>query len=230
MSRFNAPLSRRSRELQRLMLAGLLGALSAVFALGASAQAPQQRAARRVPPVNGTVEALSGHTLLVNTTEHGEISVTLPAATRIVAQRAASLAEVRAGEFIGATAVQGADGKLRATEIHIFPESMRGVGEGHYPMGAAATTMTNGNVEAVTGSVAQSQGAGSGGESLRISYKGGQSQVEVPPGVSVTLMRVADDTALQSGAHITVLLAPGAHAGEGGLTADTVIVHEPAGH
>jgi hypothetical protein len=228
MSRFSRHLSpeRRSLTLQQL----LLGGLCAVFAVGALAQTAPSRQARRTPPVNGTVEALSGNTLLVNTTEHGELSVTLPAATRIVAQRSASLAEVKAGEFIGATAVQGADGKLHATEIHIFPESMRGAGEGHYPMGAPATTMTNGNVEAVNGSVAQSQGSGSSGEQLRISYKGGQSEVEVPPGVSVTLMRVADNTALQQGAHITVLLAPGAHAGKGGATAATVIVHEPASH
>jgi len=219
------PIMRRPLVLQRM----ILGGLSAAVAWGALAQTVPPGAARRTPPLNGTVEALSGQTLLVNTTEHGEVSVTLPAATRIVAQRSASLAEVKSGEFIGATAVQGADGKLHATEIHIFPESMRGTGEGHYPMGAPATTMTNGNVEAVSGSVTQSQGAGSG-EQLRISYKGGQSQVEVPPGVSVTLMRIAGKSALQMGAHITVLLAPGTRAGGGGPTAATVIVHEPASH
>lgn len=217
------PLTRRALILPRAMLGGL----SALFALGALAQTAPPRAAR-TPPLNGTVEALSGQTLLLNTTEHGEVSVTLPAATRIIAQRSASLTEVKAGDFIGATAVQGADGQLRATEIHIFPESMRGTGEGHYPMGAPATTMTNGNVEAVTGSVAQSQGAGSGAKQLRISYKGGQSEVQVPRGVSVTLMSVADKTALQMGAHITVLLAPGTPGGA--PTAATVIVHEPASH
>jgi hypothetical protein len=208
----------------------LLGGLAAAFALGASAQAAPPRTVQRTPPVSGTVEALSGQTLRVNTTEHGEISVMLPAAARIIEQRSASLAEVKAGEFIGTTAVQGPDGKLRATEIHIFPESMRGAGEGHYPMGAPATTMTNGNLEAVAGSVSQSEGAASGGERLRIAYKGGQSQVEVPPGVSVTLMRVADSTVLQPGTNVTVLLAPGAHSGEGGLTAATVIVREAASH
>jgi hypothetical protein len=185
---------------------------------------------RRTPPINGTVEALQGHTLTINTTEHGELAVTVPARTRIVEQRAATLAEVRSGEFIGATAVQGPDGKLHATEIHIFPEAMRGVGEGHYPMGAASTTMTNGNVEAVAGSVAQSAGSSGGAERLRISYKGGQSRVDVPADVSVTLMQIADSSALQPGARVTVLLAPGAHAGEGGMSAATIIVHATAAH
>ncbi|HEY7930582.1 MAG TPA: hypothetical protein VID71_11240 [Steroidobacteraceae bacterium] len=220
------PFQRRFRHLQRAML----GVLSVAFTLGALAQTAAPRAARRTPPLNGTVEALSGQTLLVNTSEHGEVSVTLPAATRIVEQRPASLDEVKAGEFIGATAVQGADGKLHATEVHIFPDSMRGTGEGHYPMGAPTTTMTNGNVEAVTGSVAHSQGEGSGAEQLRITYKGGQTEVQVPRGVTVTLMRIADKSVLQMGAHVTVLLAPGAQAGAGGPTAATVFVREPSSH
>ena len=216
---------RRSLTLQQI----LLGVLAAALAAAASAQ-PQPAAMRRTPPVNGTIEALSGRMLTINTTEHGEVAVQLPGQVRIVEQRPASLAEVKPGEFIGTTAVQGADGKLRATEIHIFPESMRGVGEGHYPMGAPATTMTNGNVEAVAGNVAQSAGASGGAERLRISYRGGHSQVLVPPTVSVTLMRVGDSSMLQPGAQVTVLLAPGAHAGHGGLRAATVIVHETAEH
>lgn len=202
----------------------LLGVVAMAIAAAASAQPAKPGTTPRTPLINGTVASLSGQTLEVSTIEHGEVAVTLSAQTRVVAQKAVSLAEVKAGEFIGTTAVQGADGKLRATEIHIFPESLRGLGEGHYPMGAPATTMTNGDVEAVAGSVAGTTGA-AGGKRLRITYKGGQSQVEVPANVSVTRMSITDATALRPGARITVLPAPGAHAGEGGLTAATVFVH-----
>jgi hypothetical protein len=78
--------------------------------------------------------------------------------------------------------------------------------------------------------VAHSQGEGSGGEQLRITYKGGQTEVQVPRGVTVTLMRIADKSVLQMGAHVTVLLAPGAQAGAGGPTAATVFVREPSSH
>jgi hypothetical protein len=192
----------------------------------ASAAVAQPGAPLRTPPVSGTTVALSGQTLKVSTPEHGEVSVTLSAQTRIIDQQTASLAQVKAGEFIGTTAVQGADGQLRATEIHIFPESMRGAGEGHYPMGSPSTTMTNGNVEAIAGSVTASAGA-AGSERLRISYKGGQSRVEVPSNVSVTRMGAGSRRLLKPGARVTVLLAPGAHVGQDGLMAGTVIVREP---
>jgi hypothetical protein len=96
---------------------------------------------------------------------------------------------------------------------------MRGTGEGHYPMTGPNTTMTNGNVEAVTGSVAQ---ATTGGTTLNISYKGGQSTVEVPSNVSVTMMSVGKRSLLKPGTNVTVLARPNA---SGSLTANLIIVH-----
>jgi hypothetical protein len=78
--------------------------------------------------------------------------------------------------------------------------------------------MTNGNVEAVTGSVAQATGTGT---ALRISYKGGQSTVEVPSNVSVTMMSVGKRSLLKPGANVTVISRPNA---SGTLTAALVIV------
>jgi hypothetical protein len=202
----------------------LLGAVAVAIAAGVSAQSAEPGAVRRTPLVNGTVVALSGQTLKLNTAEHGVVAILLSARTRIVEQKPASLAQVKSGEFIGTTAVQGADGKLHATEIHIFPAVLRGDGEGHHPMGAPATSMTNGNVESVAGSVTRAAGAAAS-ERLRITYKGGQSQVEVPASVTVTLMSLADPRVLRPGVRVTVELAPGAHAGKGGLSAATVFVH-----
>ena len=45
----------------------------------------------------------------------------------------ASMADIKPGMFVGSTAMPGADGNLTAVEVHIFPEAMRGTGEGHRP-------------------------------------------------------------------------------------------------
>jgi hypothetical protein len=203
-------------------LPAVLAAAMACAVLAASAQAAQSPPPPQAPPINGTVVTLHGRTLQIEAAEQTQVSVTLPSQARIVDQEPGTLADVKSGKFIGTTAVQEADGKLHAREIHIFPESMRGTGEGHYPMQGPNTTMTNGNVEAVTGSVAQPTAGSGTGIALNISYKGGQSTVEVPPNVPVTMMSVGSRSLLKPGANVTVLARPNAG---GTLTANLVIVH-----
>jgi hypothetical protein len=41
--------------------------------------------------------------------------------------------DIKQGSFVGVTAMPRADGSDSAPEVHIFPEAMRGTGEGHYP-------------------------------------------------------------------------------------------------
>ena len=205
-----------------LLPAAMLVAAAACCALVGPTQAAQSPPPRQAPPINGTVVSLHGQTLQIQAQEQTQVSVALPAKVRIVDQEPGSLADVKSGQFIGTTAVQEADGKLHAREIHIFPNSMRGTGEGHYPMAGPNTTMTNGNLEAVTGSVAQSAAGAGHGITLNIAYKGGHSTVEVPPNVSVTTMSVGSRSLLKPGANVTVLSRPNA---SGTLTAGAVIVH-----
>jgi len=186
--------------------------------------AAQPAARRGGPPINGTVISLQGQTLQVDTRANGPVTLTLTPQARIIDQEPAALTDVKAGRFIGTTAVQEADGKLHAREIHIFPESMRGAGEGHYPMGPPNTTMTNGDVKAVSGSVAKAA-SGAGKLVLLISYKGGQSRVEVPPNVTVTMMQAGTAALLTPGANVTVLAQPSPN----GLTAGAIIVHGHSG-
>jgi hypothetical protein len=119
--------------------------------LGGSAKA-QGQAANKLDRVSATVVKLDGQTLTLKAASGNESSVTLPVDAKVLRSHPASIADVKAGEFIGCTAVEGPDGKLRAKEIHILPEALRGVGEGHYPWGSQArTSMTNGNIEQVAG-------------------------------------------------------------------------------
>lgn len=178
----------------------ILGCGMALVAATALAQSAPPRGAPRGPRVTGTVMAMHGHRLMVKTL-NGTVAVMVMPKTRIVERTPASLSDVTSGKFIGTTAVQKADGKLYSTEIHIFPNSMRGAGEGHYPMGPPKTTMTNGNVQSVAGSVQ----AGANPETLSIAYKGGVSQVVVGPHVPVTMFHVGTPAMLRPGTHVTVL-------------------------
>jgi hypothetical protein len=44
-----------------------------------------------------------------------------------------SLFDIKIGSFIGTTTVPGPDGSEIAVEVHVFPENMRGAGEGSRP-------------------------------------------------------------------------------------------------
>ena len=108
-------------------------ALSLILLRG-SAKA-QGQTANRLDRVSATVVKLDGQMLTLKAASGKDVSVTLPANARVLRSRSGAIADVKPGEFIGCTAVEGPDGKLRPKEIHILPEPLRGVGEGHYPWG-----------------------------------------------------------------------------------------------
>ena len=94
--------------------------------------------------------------------------------TLFVAVVKASLADLKPGMFVGSGARPQPDGSQRAIEVHIFPESMRGTGEGHRPWDAVPErTMTNANVEAAIGGV--------DGQVLTMKYPGGEKKLIVTP-------------------------------------------------
>lgn len=150
-----------------------------------------------IAPVSGTVVSLAGNALVVKGSEGKNVSFTVSPDARVTKTKNGTVADVKAGQFIGTTAIEGPDGKLRAQEIHIFPEDMRGTGEGHYPwMNQDKTTMTNGNVESLTGTT--------DGKTIKVSYKGGDTTVLIPPSVSVTMIETASVADVKPGAAVTV--------------------------
>jgi hypothetical protein len=115
--------------------------------------------------------------------------------------------------FVGATAVAGPNGTLVASEVHIFPEALRGTGEGHRAMDAAAgTTMTNATVKTVAARPAQTMTTAtvakvateSGERTLTVEYKGGSQVIVVPDGTPIVLFVPSDRSALTAGAHVIV--------------------------
>jgi hypothetical protein len=167
--------------------------MASLTALDAGAQAPPAR-------VRGVIEAFEGQTVVIATENDGVVRLTLTAMTGINGVEKRSLADITDNAFIGTTAVKDEDGRWRATEVHIFPESMRGAGEGHYAWDLPDSTMTNG---AVTGSAAQRRG-----RTLTVGYAGGTTQVDVTRRTAIVALTLGDRTLLEPGATVFALAAP----------------------
>ena len=122
--------------------------------------------------------------------------IALPPGTRYGTQVERSLADIRPGEFIGSAAIRHRDGTLHAQEVHIFPDSMRGTGEGHRPMDLPDQTMTNAAVEGIAEAPT--------GRVLTMRYPGGEQHIEVGPGIRVVGLVPGDASLLRPGVAVTV--------------------------
>ncbi len=140
------------------------------------------------PPVvriRGTIAAVAGRTLTVKTRQGGEVSVALAEDATLAAPKPLEISDIKPGSFIGTAAVPGPDGGLRSLEVVVFPDSLRGTGEGHYVWDLAPdSSMTNANVEAVV--------AHATGREMQLAYKGGSLKIDVPATVPIVTPVSAD--------------------------------------
>jgi hypothetical protein len=162
----------------------------------------------------GTIDSFHGQILVVKSQDGQVASITVPPDLKVMANAKAGLADIKPGDFVGSAADTGPDGKLHAEEVHIFPESMRGTGEGHRPMGPDPhRTMTNGTVSMTgpmdrtmtNGSV--SRVSGGSGRTIVIQYKDGEQTIEVAPDTPIVTRVVGDRSLLKPGAAVVVLAA-----------------------
>jgi hypothetical protein len=172
----------------------MIAGLALVLAGTALAQQPPVR-------VRGQIEKVDGNTLTVKSREGAELTIKLAENARVMAFVKASLADIKPNSYIGVTADPQPDGSQKAIAIHIFLESMRGVGEGHRPWDLRpGTTMTNAAVEETAGSV--------DGQVLTVKYKmgerTGEQKVIVPPETAIVTYAAADKSELKPGAQIII--------------------------
>ena len=122
--------------------------------------------------VRGTIEKVEGQTLMVKSRDGADLKVVLADNALIVGIVKASLSDIKPGSFVGVTGMPQADGSQKAVEVHIFPEAMRGTGEGHYAWDLRPqSTMTNANVADIEPTV-----AGVEGRTLTMKYKDGEKK------------------------------------------------------
>lgn len=176
---------------RRIVLAGACGALA--FAVQAQAQAAT------IVRLRGTIEQVTGHTLTMKLQTGGTKALTLGDKLGITWIEPIAVSAIKPGAYIGTAALSQPDGTLKAMEIQVFPESMRGLGEGHRAWDfGPQSSMTNGTVGAVTMTH---------GRTLHLKYKGGEQIVYVPPKAPVVTYEPTTRSALQPGAHIIVFAA-----------------------
>ena len=132
--------------------------------------------AQQPPPVRlrGTIEVVDGDVVTVKAAGGTDAKVMLAEKAVIIAVVKATLAEIKEGTFLGSAAIPQADGTQKAVEVHIFPEEMRGTGEGHRPYPPVANgTMTNGSASGATVS-------GIEGSTITVKYTGGEKRSSFP--------------------------------------------------
>lgn len=191
---------------KQFLTAFALGAVLA--AVTASAQTPPAPPSR----TRATIESATDTSLVVKTKAGQAVTIALTPTTRYVAVSHAQISDIQPNSYIGTAAAPQPDGSLKAIEVTVFPESMRGSGDGHYAWDLPnASTMTNGSV----GKLDTAHG-----RTLTVDYKGGEKQVTVPDDVPVVMLAPGDHSLLKPGVHVVVVTVKAA---DGSLTAGAVL-------
>jgi len=176
---------------RRVFCAGVL------FAGAALAQtAPPTRTTR----VRGTIESVSGSTIVVRTRAGQQVTLALAPDLAVSEIYPVPLADVRAGTFVGVGGIPQPDGTQLAIAVLLFPESRRGSNEGHYPFDfTPESTMTNATVAEVV--------AAPDGQRLRLRYKDGEKTIVVAPGTPVISFRPGGRDLVVAGASVSLTAA-----------------------
>ena len=174
----------------------------------AQTPAPTQR-------IRGDVVAIDGSNLEVKSRSGETLSVKLADNYVVTAVVKIDMTAIKPGAFIGTATVPQPDGTLTSLEVLVFPESMRGSNEGHYPWDLKpGSMMTNATIADVVS-------VGQGGRRMTLKYKDGEKSIVVPQDVPIVTFEPGDKAMLVPGAHIllTVTKQP-----DGSLTAARVAV------
>jgi hypothetical protein len=182
--------------IQRSTLARPLVAIAVVVASSLYAIAQQSPTPSRV---RGTVEGVEGDVLAVKSRAGEDVKLHMTGDMKVVGITKISLADIKVGSFIGTTTVPGPDGSQNAVEVHVFPEDMRGTGEGSRPYDLRPnSTMTNATVATTV--------AGNDGHTLMVKYKDGEKKVVVGPDTPVVTYVPADKSDLKAGAKVIAFM------------------------
>jgi hypothetical protein len=182
--------------------------IAAAAALAAGAAFAQTPATLR-----GAVAAVSGDALTMTSREGQTVTVHLSPKTRVLAVVRASAADLKPDSFVGVAAVPDGDG-LKALEVHIFPEAMRGTGEGSRAFDLApGSSMTNGALKLRVDGVK--------GDEMTVTYKGGEQTIRLPKDAPIVAFAAGDRADLKPGAGA---IARGTRQADGGFDAAAVVV------
>lgn len=154
------------------------------------------------PPVRvrGEIVKVEGNKLFVKARDGAELVVNTPDNVGVSGVVKIPLSDVKAGSYIGISAMPEADGSQNALHIHIFPEAMRGVAEGHGAWDVRpGSTMTNATVDQIA--------AVGDGRTLTVKYKDGEKKIVVPADTPIVTYLPGTRDELKPGAKIFIVAA-----------------------
>ena len=184
-------MSARRYPFVRPFAAVAMVAVSTIYAIAQQPPTPSR--------VRGTIEAVDGDVLAVKSRAGEDVKLHMAGDIRIVGITKIALTDIKVGSFIGTTTVPGPDGSNNAVEVHVFPEAMRGTGEGSRPYDLKPnSTMTNATVDQSV--------VGNDGHTLNIKYKDGEKKVVVSAETPVVTYVPADKSDLKPGAKVIAFM------------------------
>jgi hypothetical protein len=183
--------------------------LSLAFSSLALAQTPP--ATQRI---RGDVTSIDGLSLQVKERSGAMLTIKLAENYVVTSVAKVGVESIAANTFVGAASMPQSDGTQSALEVLVFPEAMRGSGEGHYAWDLQpGSMMTNATVAEVV--------AVGPARRLTLRYKDGEKVVVVPDAVPVVTFEPGDRAMLKAGAHV---LLTATKQPDGTLTAGRVAV------
>ena len=174
-------------------IASLLASFAVVAAIVTNAWAQQPTMVR----IRGTIEAVDGSMLSIKSREGTDMKVRMTDNVAVFGVAKTELSEIKAGSYIGVSAMPEPDGTQKALAVHIFPESQRGAAEGFRPWDLRPnSTMTNATVAETV--------KGTDGQNILVKYKDGEKKVVVPPNTPIVTFVAGDKSELKPGAKIII--------------------------
>jgi hypothetical protein len=176
-----------------LMPRALAASLTAGLLLASVASAQQPPSVR----IRGTIEAVDGSMLTVKSREGTEMKVRMTDNVTVTGVAKIAKSDIKTGSYIGVSAMPEPDGTQKALAIHVFPEAMRGTGEGFRPWDLRPnSTMTNATVDQKV--------EANDGDTIVVKYKDGEKKVVVPPDTPIVTFVPGEKSELKPGAKIII--------------------------
>jgi hypothetical protein len=163
--------------------------------------------------VRGSVASLDGSKLVVHAKDGKDVTVNLADNFAALAVVKSSMADIKEGTFIGTATVTQPDSTLRSLEVVVFPDKMRGTGEGHYPWDLGSSSM-------MTNATVANAVKGVEGQTVTVTYKGGEKKIDIPANVPVVALVPATKEEIKPGA---VVFVPTQRQPDGSLNGGAVL-------
>jgi hypothetical protein len=180
--------------------------------------------------VRGSVVSLDGPKLVVHAKDGSDVSVSLAEHFAALAVVRSSMADIKPGTFIGTATMTQPDSTLRSVGVVVFPETLRGTAEGHYPWDLGPSSMMInatghylsdlGHASMMTNATVANAVKGVDGQTVTVAYKGGEKKIDIPADVPVVAVVPASREDIKPGA---IVFVPSVRQADGSLTSGAVL-------